>query len=67
MKKSDRDYEKRVCPVCGKHELLLFDVCDECGWENDPLQHDKPDYKGGANSMSLNQARAAYAAGETVY
>ena len=67
MKKSDRDYEKRMCPVCGKHELLLFDVCDECGWENSPIQYENPDMKRGANHMSLNEARAAYAAGETVY
>ena len=66
MKKFDTNYEKRICPVCGKHELLLFDICDECGWENDPLQHDKPDYRGGANRMSLNEARAAYKAGEMI-
>ena len=67
MKKFKRGYEKRVCPVCGKHELLLYDVCDGCGWENDPLQHDEPDLRGGANRMSLNEAKAAYAAGGTVY
>ncbi|MBR5302373.1 MAG: hypothetical protein IKU38_06030 [Clostridia bacterium] len=49
-----------MCPVCKKHELLYFDICDECGWENDPLQHDQPDYSGGANKISLNEARTAY-------
>lgn len=67
MKKFKWDHEKRACPVCGKHELLLFDVCDECGWENSPIQYEDPDLKGGANHMSLNEAKAAYAAGETVY
>ena len=67
MKKYDVEYEKRVCPVCGKHELLFFDVCDECGWENDPLQHDKPDYRGGANHMSLNEAKIAYSVGKEIY
>lgn len=57
------------CPCCGKglvekgHE---YDVCDECYWEDDPVQFDDPDYRGGANHMSLNEARAAYARGEEV-
>lgn len=51
------------CPCCGigmvedGHE---FDVCEVCGWEDDPVQFDDPDYRGGANSMSLNEARAAF-------
>ena len=66
MKKFNRDYEKKTCPVCGKNELLLFDVCEECGWENDPVQSDDPEYKGGANEMSLKEARAAYAEGKHI-
>lgn len=60
------EYEKRICPVCGKHVLLFFDICEECNWENDPLQFDKPDYRGGANEMSLNEARKVYREGRTV-
>lgn len=62
----DPNYEKRACPVCGKCMLSLFDVCEECGWENDPLQHENPDYAGGANQMSLNTARIAYAQHEPI-
>ena len=65
MSKCNLNYEKRNCPVCGKRALLFFEICD-CGWQNDPLQFDKPDYKGGANQMSLNEARKAYAEGREV-
>ena len=34
--------------------------------ENDPVQLWKPQLAGGANQMSLEQARAAYARGEEV-
>jgi hypothetical protein len=52
------------CPVCGEYEFRLksdYDVCDVCGWENDGLQMAKPDYDGGANALSLNEARAEWA------
>lgn len=55
------------CPVCGKYEFAQdndFDVCDVCGWENDGVQLDDPDYEGGANEMSLNEAREAYRQGK---
>jgi len=37
-----------------------FDICDICGWEDDNIQRDDPDYWGGANTMSLNQAKEAF-------
>ena len=55
--------EKIKCPVCGKYEFDEendFDICEVCGWENDGLQMDNPDYKGGANKESLNEARKIY-------
>lgn len=55
--------EKHKCPVCGRYEfpdIDSYDVCDVCGWEDDIVQEDDPDYAGGANRMSLNQARAAW-------
>lgn len=61
--------EKHKCPVCGKYEfpeIDSFDVCEVCGWEDDGVQEDDPNYAGGANKMSLNQAKAAYARGEKV-
>lgn len=55
--------EKYKCPVCGEYELEecgIYDICPICGWEDDPLQYRHPNYKGGANDMSLNEAREAY-------
>ena len=51
------------CPVCdnsnaGEHSE--YDICPKCGWENDPLQRDEPDYWGGANQLSLNESRLEY-------
>lgn len=57
------------CPVCGKYtfeEYNDMDICDECWWLNDGIQMNNPDYKGGGNHMSLNEAKAAYAAGKKV-
>ena len=57
------------CPVCKKfifEEENDFEICDICGWENDGVQHSKPDYSGGANVMSVNQAREAYLQGKPV-
>lgn len=48
------------CPVCGLTTFTYsndFDICPVCGWENDGVQLSKPDFEGGANTISLNQAR----------
>ncbi len=37
-----------------------FDYCDVCGWSDDDVQAADPDFPGGANKMSLNQARANF-------
>lgn len=58
------------CPVCGKYEFAEvddYDVCQVCGWENEDFQNRNPDFAGGANDMSLNQAREAYKRGEKIY
>jgi len=52
------------CPVCGEYYFAEdndFDVCEVCGWENDGVQLDDPDYRGGANVESLNERRAQWA------
>ena len=57
--------QKHKCPVCGKYEFEAhncFDVCEICNWEDDAVQENNPDYKGGANKMSLNEAKSAYKA-----
>lgn len=45
------------CPVCGKTHVAEYDICDVCGWENDPVQLFEPSLPGGANEMSLQQAK----------
>ena len=61
---------KHVCPVCGKYtfpECNSFDICEICNWEDDADQEENPDEEDGANHMSLNQAREAWAKGEEVW
>jgi len=47
------------CAVC---ESLVepnhFGLCNTCGWEEDILQEENPDYQGGANPDSLNERKA---------
>lgn len=62
----DNQFEPHPCPVCG--ETIFphhgsFDVCDECGWEDDWVQETYPDSDAGANEMSLNDYRAAFKIG----
>ena len=54
------------CPCCGFLALTepppgTFAICPVCFWEDDNVQFADPDYAGGANSMSLNEARQSYA------
>jgi hypothetical protein len=58
-----------ICPVCGKHQFThidRFEGCPVCHWQDDAVQHKNPNYGGGANNMSLNEARKAYAEGRKV-
>ena len=53
------------CPCCGFITLDeqppgTYDICRICGWEDDPVQFGDPDYRGGANSDSLREYRAAF-------
>jgi hypothetical protein len=49
------------CPCCGSRTSQrlrrAYDICPVCFWEDDPVQFDDPDYEGGANVVSLNEAR----------
>lgn len=59
----------KKCPCCEENMLdteSLYDICSNCGWEDDPIQKDDPEFEGGANEMSLNQARKAYREGRNV-
>ena len=72
MIEHDDDYYKpvRPCPVCGRISFMArvgsYEICD-CGWQDDKQYYKNPNYNpGGANEMTLNEARAAYAKGEQV-
>ncbi len=55
--------EKIECKCCNEKTIDkddLFDICSNCGWQRDEVQESDPDYKGGANEMSLNEAKKAY-------
>ncbi|WP_084170165.1 CPCC family cysteine-rich protein [Paraburkholderia ferrariae] len=50
-----------ACPCCESRTLVdlgNYEICDICGWEDDPVQSDDPTFEGGANRWSLNEARA---------
>jgi len=71
MKNSDikrtNEIPKNICACCGMIEVDFYDICDVCGWQNDSLQNKYPDFKGGANQMSLNEAKEAYKKGEEIF
>ena len=56
--------KKYQCPCCGYYTLDYgpgrFDICQVCYWEDDLIQSDDPSYWGGANTISLNEAREDY-------
>lgn len=50
------------CPCCGFLTLDeaptgTYKICEVCFWEDDGVQFRNPDYEGGANNVSLKQAR----------
>lgn len=52
-----------ICPVCEDYSFVFpndYDICPICGWENDGLQRDQKDYSGGANDLSVNEAKVEY-------
>ena len=36
------------------------DICTVCGWQDDDIQNDDPDFAGGANELSLNKYRRKF-------
>lgn len=53
------------CPCCGfltfKEEPCgNYEICPVCYWEDDCVQNKNPDYVGGANEISLNDAKKNY-------
>jgi cysteine-rich CPCC protein len=50
------------CPCCDFLTLDepptgTFQICAVCGWEEDNVQYEDPDYEGGANRIGLLEAR----------
>jgi hypothetical protein len=55
------------CPCCGYKTLDepnggTYVICPVCGWEDDNIQFDDPDYFGGANGISLRAAQREFVA-----
>lgn len=53
------------CPCCGfltrsESDFGTFEICPVCNWEDDFVQFKDPNYSGGANKESLNEARENY-------
>ncbi len=60
MSTDKANYDLNPCPCCGSLVITTlgeYELCDVCDWEDDPIQSAEPDYAGGANQISLNQAR----------
>lgn len=47
------------CACCG--ELVeKYDICETCGWQDDAVQNNNPNFAGGANKISLKEAKKNY-------
>ena len=54
---------RKRCVCCGENTLpagSAYEICPVCGWQDDDIQNDDPSLEGGANKMSLNQAKDAF-------
>lgn len=53
------------CPCCGFYTFEeepdgTYYICPVCFWEDDPIQLQDETYEGGANHISLKEARKNY-------
>ncbi|MGZ0167765.1 MAG: CPCC family cysteine-rich protein [Planctomycetales bacterium] len=53
------------CPCChyltlAEEPLGTYEVCPVCCWEDDPVQSNDPSFEGGANNVSLVEARTNF-------
>ncbi len=56
----------RACPCCGYHTLGdlcpgSYEICPVCFWEDDLTQFENPELSGGANRVSLAEAKRNFA------
>ena len=57
------ELEYKNCACCGKEfpkDFVIGYICFHCGWQSDYVQDSMPDFEGGANDISLNEARKNY-------
>jgi hypothetical protein len=56
----------RACPCCGfltlESDSGAWEICEVCFWEDDPLQLVEASSAGGANAVSLDEARENFRA-----
>lgn len=53
------------CPCCGRivdGAADSYTICPHCNWEDDPVQSKDPTFAGGANPLSLEEARRIWSA-----
>lgn len=51
------------CPVCKKTtfpDINSHYICHICGWEDDEVMEDNPNFNVGANDLSLNEYKKRY-------
>ncbi|MGP1608965.1 MAG: CPCC family cysteine-rich protein [Clostridium sp.] len=64
MKKQKTKNKLLKCACCGNFTIEdEYETCLICNWSKDFIQEEDHDYWGGANDMSLNQAKEAYKKG----
>lgn len=57
------------CPCCGNYTLTkerMWEICSICNWEDDAVQFDNQNLRGGANFFSLNEYRRLFMEGKDV-
>lgn len=62
--------EQHQCPLCGQYEFERYnsmDFCPVCGWFDDALYEEDPDYCGGFYTISLSETRKLWNSCETVF
>jgi Cysteine-rich CPCC len=58
---------KFTCPCCGYKTFShppngSFEICEVCFWEDEEAQLEDPDFRGGANKVSLRQGQMNFLA-----
>lgn len=61
----ENDEKGYTCPCCGfltrsEPDFGTFEICPICNWGDDDVQFINPDFRGGANEESLNEAKENY-------